>query len=144
MTRLRAIVQNSKYVTQVQQQRPDSPTVTLTWHACKYKVHKPSPGMRVNTRYINFTRDTSSNVVHPLMPRVDTFVTNFVDEQGFVIKVSTRGNRRRRAHPDSVLFMRTFSGSGPNLTMCRASKPTVVAEQCQPSGCSRCHSKIPE
>ena len=30
----------SKSVTQVQQQRPDSPTVTLTWHACKYKVHK--------------------------------------------------------------------------------------------------------
>ena len=23
-----------------QQQRPESPTVTLTWHACKYKVHK--------------------------------------------------------------------------------------------------------
>ena len=30
----------SKYLTQVQQQRPESPTVTLTWHACKYKVHK--------------------------------------------------------------------------------------------------------
>ena len=29
----------SKYVTQGQQQRPESPTVTLTWHACKYKVH---------------------------------------------------------------------------------------------------------
>ena len=29
-----------KYVTQVQQQRPESSTVTLTWHACKYKVHK--------------------------------------------------------------------------------------------------------
>ena len=29
----------SKYVTYVQQQRPESPTVTLTWHACKYKVH---------------------------------------------------------------------------------------------------------
>ena len=27
-------------VTQVQQQRPRSPTVTLTWYACKYKVHK--------------------------------------------------------------------------------------------------------
>ena len=30
----------SKYITQVQQQRPESPTVTLTWHTCKYKVHK--------------------------------------------------------------------------------------------------------
>ena len=28
----------SKYVTQAQLQRPESPTVTLTWHACKYKV----------------------------------------------------------------------------------------------------------
>ena len=31
--------QRSKYATQVQQ-RPESPTVTLTWHVCKYKVHK--------------------------------------------------------------------------------------------------------
>ena len=29
-----------KYVTQVQQQRSESPTVALTRHACKYKVHK--------------------------------------------------------------------------------------------------------
>ena len=28
-----------KGVTQAQPQRPESPTVTLTWHACKYKVH---------------------------------------------------------------------------------------------------------
>ena len=25
---------------QTQQQRPESPTVTLTWHASKYRVHK--------------------------------------------------------------------------------------------------------
>ena len=30
--------QRSKYVTQVQQQRPES--VIRTWHECKYKVHK--------------------------------------------------------------------------------------------------------
>ena len=30
----------SKSVTQVQLRRPESPTVTLTCHACKYKVHK--------------------------------------------------------------------------------------------------------
>ena len=24
----------------IKQQRPEWPTVTLTWHACKYKVHK--------------------------------------------------------------------------------------------------------
>ena len=44
-----------------QQQRPQYPTVTLTWHASKYKVHKLhqrilSPGMRANTRYINSIR----------------------------------------------------------------------------------------
>ena len=42
------------YVTLVQQQRPESPTVTLTWHARKYKVHKLHQScIRVNTRYIN-------------------------------------------------------------------------------------------
>ena len=30
----------SKHVTQVRQQRPEPPTATLTWYACKYKVHK--------------------------------------------------------------------------------------------------------
>ena len=32
--------QRSKILTQVQKQRPESPAVTLDWHACKYKVHK--------------------------------------------------------------------------------------------------------
>ena len=32
--------QRLNYVRQVQQQRPESPTVTLTMRACKYKVHK--------------------------------------------------------------------------------------------------------
>ena len=27
-------------VTQAQQERPEFPTVTFTWHACKYKVRK--------------------------------------------------------------------------------------------------------
>ena len=36
----RGVNQRSKYVTQVQQQRPELPTVTPTWHACKYNVHK--------------------------------------------------------------------------------------------------------
>ena len=35
----KAVNYRSKYVTQVQQ-RPESPTVTLTWNACKYEVHK--------------------------------------------------------------------------------------------------------
>ena len=47
--------QRSKYVTQVQQQRPESPMVTLTWHACKYKVHKLHP-----------TRGTSSCDIMPV------------------------------------------------------------------------------
>ena len=41
----KGINQRSKYVTEVQQQRPESPTV-LTWRACKYK-------------YINSTRGFS-------------------------------------------------------------------------------------
>ena len=35
----KGVNQHLKYATQVQQ-RPESPTVTLTWHACKYKVNK--------------------------------------------------------------------------------------------------------
>ena len=36
----RGVNQCLKYVIQVQRQRPESPMVTLTWHVCKYKVHK--------------------------------------------------------------------------------------------------------
>ena len=36
-----------KYVTQVQQQRPESLTLTLSWHACEYKVQK------LHQRYIH-------------------------------------------------------------------------------------------
>ena len=43
----------SKDVTQVQKQRPESPTVTLTWHACKCKAHK------LHQRYILSIRKTS-------------------------------------------------------------------------------------
>ena len=32
--------QGSKDVTLTQQQKPESPTVILTWHASKYEVHK--------------------------------------------------------------------------------------------------------
>ena len=55
-TRPSALVQNQQTqrqlafkipLTQVQQQRPESPTVTLTRHACKHKVHK------LHQRYID-------------------------------------------------------------------------------------------
>ena len=36
----RESVSATKDVTQTQQQRPESPAVTLTCHRCKYKVHK--------------------------------------------------------------------------------------------------------
>ena len=39
----KGVNQRSKYVTLVQKQRPESPTVTLTWPECKYKVHKIHP-----------------------------------------------------------------------------------------------------
>ena len=35
---------HSKSIAQVQQQRPESPMVTLTWHVCKYTVQKPPEG----------------------------------------------------------------------------------------------------
>ena len=38
----RQLISARKTVRQTQQQRPESPTVTLTWHACKYKVHVES------------------------------------------------------------------------------------------------------
>ena len=44
----KGVNQRSKDVTQVQQQRPESATVTLTRYACKYKVHK------LHQRYIPF------------------------------------------------------------------------------------------
>ena len=43
----------------VQQQRPELPTVTLTWHACKYKVD------------LNSTTGTSSDTVqHSIQSRI--------------------------------------------------------------------------
>ena len=41
----KGVNQRSKYVTQTQQQRPLSPTVTLTWHACigMYPAGKVAP-----------------------------------------------------------------------------------------------------
>ena len=53
------INQRSKYATQVQQ-RPESPTVTLTWRACKYKVHK------LHQRYIQ--RNTKTIVSRTVSP----------------------------------------------------------------------------
>ena len=35
----KGVNQRSKDATQTQQQRPESPTVTLTWHASKHKIH---------------------------------------------------------------------------------------------------------
>ena len=37
----KGVNQRSKYATQVQQQRPELPVVTLTWQMSKYKVLKP-------------------------------------------------------------------------------------------------------
>ena len=40
MLTYKGVNKRSKDVTQVQQQRPECPTVTLTWLACKYKGRK--------------------------------------------------------------------------------------------------------
>ena len=37
----KGVNQRSKDVTQTQQQKPESPAVTLAWHASKYEAHKP-------------------------------------------------------------------------------------------------------
>ena len=42
------------------QQRPESPTVTLTWHASKYKAYKLHQRYTLSTRYINSTRGIST------------------------------------------------------------------------------------
>ena len=47
MWNIKSTYKGSKYVTRVQQQRPESPMVTLTWHACKYKVYKLHQKLRV-------------------------------------------------------------------------------------------------
>ena len=36
----KGVNQRSEYATQVQQERPESPTVALTWRVCKHKVHQ--------------------------------------------------------------------------------------------------------
>ena len=42
--RTRELISTQKTPYRMQQQRPESPTVTLTWHASKYKVHKLHQG----------------------------------------------------------------------------------------------------
>ena len=59
----KGVNQHSKYLTQAQQQRPELPTVTLTWRVCKYKVRK------LHQRYIlNCTVDDKSEpaLVQPI------------------------------------------------------------------------------
>ena len=46
----RGINQRSKVVTQRQERRPELPTVTLIWHASKYKVHKLHQWHMLNCR----------------------------------------------------------------------------------------------
>ena len=69
---------HSKYITQVQQQRPKSPTVILTRHACKYKVHKlhqryippktMAPSGRMYMPYISGTLDDTGVHGHKTEP----------------------------------------------------------------------------
>ena len=54
---LKGVNQRSKAVTQTpQQHRSDSPTVTLTWHASRYKVHK------LHQRYLTCSTGASDGV----------------------------------------------------------------------------------
>ena len=51
----------AKDVTRTEQQRPESPTVSLTWHSSKYKVHKLDP------RYILLIQTVSAFRVGALL-----------------------------------------------------------------------------
>ena len=53
MSTHKGVNQCSKDVTQTQQQRPESPTVTLTWYGCKRNVHKLHQGCRVQPLLIS-------------------------------------------------------------------------------------------
>ena len=52
----KGVNQHSKYVTQAQQQRPESPSVTLTWHPRPYKAHK------LHQRYIKHSNKDLSGL----------------------------------------------------------------------------------
>ena len=46
---LKGVNSHSKDAPQAQNQRPESPTVTLTWHGCKYKDTNSTRGMCIYT-----------------------------------------------------------------------------------------------
>ena len=58
--------QRSKDVTQTQQQRPESPTVTLCWHARKYKVQQSTNVLFCVCSHLG---DIRQNKVHKLHQR---------------------------------------------------------------------------
>ena len=60
------------------QQRPESPTVTLTWHACRYKVHK------LHQRYIHFTTELSTMASQAT--DTDTRASFFHPEKSMLLK----------------------------------------------------------
>ena len=67
IVRHKGVNQRSKDVTQTRQQRPESPTVTLTWRASKYKKT-----YELHQRYILVSQDTCTP-----SGRVDYFCCTF-------------------------------------------------------------------
>ena len=57
----KGVNQRSKYVAQVQQQRP---TVTLTWHACKYKYINSSIFKNKNKKQNNNNNNNKKTQKH--------------------------------------------------------------------------------
>ena len=53
-----------KDITKIKQQKPESPRVTLTWHACKYRVHEGCPPVAYYIPYISTSRTLSDTGVH--------------------------------------------------------------------------------
>ena len=87
----------TKDVSQTQQQRPESPKVTPTWHASKYKVYI----------YINSTRGPSSQIVG------NRFLGSMESMRSYIL-ICSRPECKKRIILDSSTFSaeRTEGGGG--------------------------------
>ena len=64
-SKLKGVNQRSNDVTEVQQQTPESPTVTLNWHACTcvYKVHKLHQRYSLKCNIVRWCEDVDDDDV---------------------------------------------------------------------------------
>ena len=93
----KGVNQRSKYVTQVHQQRTESPTVTLTWHACKYYVPELHQryilSLRMYTLIIYLWWSLCTLYLHACQVRVTVGTRVFVVV--LVLRISSHTTRRK-------------------------------------------------